>query len=98
MQGDAEVRNNAAESRYELATEKGIAFSAYKRNDDVVVFTHTVVPRALEGQGIATRLIAGALADVRARGLRLVSRCPFVSAYLQRHPEDQDLLAERSTT
>lgn len=96
MQGDTDVRNNPAESRYELATEKGIAFSAYQRIDDVVVFTHTVVPKALEGQGIGTRLVAGALADVRAQGLRIVSRCPFVSAYLQRHPEDRDLLAESS--
>jgi predicted GNAT family acetyltransferase len=96
MQDATDVRNNQAESRYELTTGKGIAFSEYRRHDDVVVFTHTVVPKALEGQGIASRLIAGALADVRAQGLRLVSRCPFVSAYLQRHPEDRDLLAESS--
>lgn len=94
MQDATDVRNNQAESRYELTTGKGIAFAEYRRHDDVVVFTHTVVPKALEGQGIASRLIAGALADVRAQGLRLVSRCPFVSAYLQRHPEDRDLLAE----
>lgn len=96
MQGDSEVRNNLDARRYELATAKGIAFSEYRRHDDVVVFTHTVVPKALEGQGIASRLIAGALADVRAQGLRIVSRCPFVSAYLQRHPEERDLLAESS--
>lgn len=96
MQGDTDVRNNPAESRYELATEKGIAFSAYRRHDDVVIFTHTIVPKPLEGQGIGSRLIAGALADVRAQGVRIVSRCPFVSAYLQRHPEDRDLLAVSS--
>ncbi|SFJ66164.1 hypothetical protein SAMN03159338_2095 [Sphingomonas sp. NFR04] len=96
MQGDSEVRNNLDASRYELATEKGIAFSEYQRHEGIVIFTHTVVPKVLEGQGIGTRLIAGALADVRAQGLRIVSRCPFVSAYLQRHPEDRDLLVESS--
>lgn len=96
MQTDSEVRNNLNASRYELATAEGIAFSEYRRHDDVVVFTHTVVPKALEGQGIASRLIAGALADVRAQRLRIASRCPFVSAYLQRHPEARDLLAESS--
>lgn len=96
MQGDSEVRNNLNASRYELATEKGIAFSEYQRHEGIVIFTHTVVPKVLEGQGIGTRLIAGALADVRAQGLRIVSRCPFVSAYLQRHPEDRDLLVESS--
>ncbi len=94
MQGDRDVRHNVAENRYELATERGIAFTQYRLHDGTVTFTHTVVPRAMEGQGIASRLVAGALADVRAHGLRLISRCPFVTAYLQRHPEHHDLLAE----
>ncbi|MET3723577.1 GNAT family N-acetyltransferase [Sphingomonas trueperi] len=98
MHENDDVQNNVAASRYELVTPRGIAFSEYRRHDDIVVFTHTVVPKALEGQGIGSRLIAGALADVRAQGLRLISRCPFVSAYLQRHPDARDLLAEPSTT
>jgi hypothetical protein len=95
MPNEPAVRNNIAANRYELETEKGIAFSEYHRRDDPIVFTHTVVPKALEGLGIASRLTAAALADVRAQGLKVISHCPFVSAYIQRHPEEQDLLADR---
>jgi predicted GNAT family acetyltransferase len=94
MPNDPEVRNNVAASRYELDTEKGIAFSEYHMRDGAIVFTHTVVPKALEGLGIASRLTVGALADVRAQGLKVISNCPFVRAYMQRHPEVQDLLAD----
>ncbi|MET0241660.1 MAG: GNAT family N-acetyltransferase [Sphingobium sp.] len=90
---DASVRNDEAASRYELHVEGGTAIAAYDRRDGAIVFTHTEVPAALEGQGIASRLIKGALDDVRAQGLKVVPLCRFVAAYLDRHPEEQDLLA-----
>ena len=89
----SEVRHNAQEQRYELDTEAGPAIAAYRDGNGIVVFTHTAVPSAAEGHGVGTRLIAGALADVRARGLKLVAECPFVAAYLERHPGDGDLIA-----
>jgi len=88
------VRNNVAEGRYELAVDGEVAIAAYQRDGDVVVFTHTVTPDALRGRGVASRLVAGALADVRRQGLKALPRCEFVIAYLERHPEDRDLLAE----
>ena len=90
----SEVRDDAGERRYELDTPAGVAFAAYADDGAVRTFTHTVVPRAAEGQGVGSRLIAGALADVRARGLRIVPQCAFVRAWLQRHPDDGDLLAD----
>ncbi|AOF97070.1 GCN5-related N-acetyl-transferase family protein [Sphingobium sp. RAC03] len=87
------VRDNEGEGRYELEGEGGTAIATYDRRDGALVFTHTQVPKALEGQGIASRLIAGALADVREKGLKVVPLCGFVAGYLDRHPEDQDLLA-----
>jgi uncharacterized protein len=45
------------------------------------------------GRGLASQLVAGALENVRARGLKVVPRCPFVRAYIARHPEYRDLLA-----
>ena len=86
------VRNNEAGQRYELEAGGAIAFAAYQMRGNVVVFTHTEVPKALEGQGIAGKLIKSALADVRERGLRVLPLCPFVAAYIDRHPEEQDLL------
>ena len=45
-----------------------------------------------EGHGVGTRLIEGALQDIRSRGLHVVPVCPFVRAYLRRHPEQRDLV------
>ncbi|NIJ07429.1 hypothetical protein FHS31_001025 [Sphingomonas vulcanisoli] len=81
------VRDNEAAQRYELDVDGQTAIAAYHREGDVVVFTHTKVPDALQGQGIASRLIAGALADVRAKGLKIEPLCAFVAAYVARHPE-----------
>jgi len=69
----------------------------YERSDDagagIVVFTHTEVDPAFEGQGIGSQLAAGALDQVRAAGEKIVALCPFIKAYVQRHAEYADLLA-----
>ncbi len=93
MTDTATVHNNIDDSRYELHVDDGLAIAAYDRREGAVVFTHTQVPAALEGRGIASRLIKGALDDVRAQGLKVVPLCEFVAAYLDRHPDEQDLLA-----
>ena len=88
-----DVTDNAADSRYELAIDGQRAIAAYQDRDGVRAFTHTEVPQQLEGKGIAGRLIAGALADARARGLEVLPLCSFVADYIERHPETQDLVA-----
>ncbi|EQB09038.1 hypothetical protein L288_06825 [Sphingobium quisquiliarum P25] len=87
------VKNNEAASRYELEDDGQLCIAAYELDGGEITFTHTRVPEALEGRGLASRLIKGALADVRSRGLRVVPQCRFVAAYIARHPEEQDLLA-----
>ena len=89
----SDVHNNEERSRYELVEQGHTAFAAYEVDGDVVTFTHTVVPPALQGMGVASRLIAAALADVREQGRKLVPQCPFVAAYIAKHPEWRDLLA-----
>ncbi|MFW2830460.1 GNAT family N-acetyltransferase [Sphingomonas sp. ID0503] len=89
-----DVRDNAAESRYELEVDGKIAIAAYRPRGHALAFVHTEVPEELEGQGIASRLVKGALADVRAKGLKIIPACEFVAAYVERHPEEQDLVAE----
>ena len=88
-----DVVDNRAASRFELATDAGPAFAAYERDGDVMTFTHTVVPPEAEGQGVGGRLVAGALAQVRAEGMKIVPACSFVRAYVERHPEWRDLVA-----
>lgn len=89
-----QVRHNETASRYEMEVGGHTAVAEYRRAGRVVTFTHTEVPRELEGQGVGSNLIAGALADVRGQDLRIVPECPFVAAYIQRHPELQDLVAK----
>ena len=91
--GDA-VTDNEAESRYELHAAGSIATAAYERRGGVIAFTHTIVPEKLRGQGIASKLIAGALANVRERGLKIRPECAFVVDYVERHPEVGDLTAD----
>jgi predicted GNAT family acetyltransferase len=84
---------NPKESRYELwLGDTRAGFIDYLSEPGTVLLVHTEVDPALEGQGLGVRLVAGALADLRARGLKLVPLCPFVRAYLRRHPEDADLV------
>ncbi len=91
---DAQISDNRERSRFEVTVEGHVAHADYRIDGDVITFTHTIVPPALEGRGIASRLILHALNDVRARGLRVVPQCPFVAAYIRKHPEWADLLVE----
>jgi predicted GNAT family acetyltransferase len=61
--------------------------------DGVIDFTHTFVDEALRGQGVGEALAAEALTYARQQGLRVRTSCRFMAAYVQRHPEYQDLLA-----
>jgi predicted GNAT family acetyltransferase len=88
------VRDNPAESRYEIEIDGQTAIAVYRRDGDTFAFTHTVVPEALEGRGIASHLIKDALTDVRAKGGKIVPLCSFVAAYVERHPEERDLVAQ----
>lgn len=81
--------------RYEAWVDGALAgFTEYRtRRDGVVVFVHTEVDDAYEGQGVGSRLVRGALDDVRAQGATIVARCPFVARYVADHPAYADLLA-----
>jgi predicted GNAT family acetyltransferase len=85
-----DVVNNTDAGRYETSG----GHIAYTRDGDVVTMTHTEVDPALEGQGIGGELVRQALDDVRAHGLRVRPSCPFVAAYIRRHPEYADLVSE----
>jgi uncharacterized protein len=87
------VHNNAALSRYELDVDGATAFASYRLAPGKVIITHTETPRALRGRGIASRLVQGALEQIRADGLKVVAGCGFVVDYLEKHPEFSDVAA-----
>lgn len=89
---DGDVINNAARQRYELHADGGVAVAYYEARGQKIAFTHTVVPERLQGRGLASILIKAALADVRERGLKVIAECLFVARYIERHPEERDML------
>jgi predicted GNAT family acetyltransferase len=91
------LRDNPDELRYELLVDGEVVGELrYRLRPDAVALIHTEVPEAFEGRGYGGQLVGGALADLRGRGLKIVPICPFVRAYLQRHPEYGDLVVERA--
>ena len=88
-----QVEDNPAASRFEMGSGDSTAFVEYRRAGDRIALLHTEVPEALSGKGVGSKLVSGTLDAVRAEGLKVVPRCEFVAAYIERHPEYRDLLA-----
>ena len=90
----AEVRDEPARSRYEARVAGELAgIAEYTRGDGVITFTHTVVVQGFEGQSIGGDLVRTAMDAARADHLAVVPRCPFVAAWIERHPDYADLVA-----
>jgi predicted GNAT family acetyltransferase len=82
------VEDNPAKHRYEArAGERLLGFILYRAERDRIALIHTEVESELEHRGVGSQLVAATLDDIRARGLAVVPICPFVRAYIQRHPE-----------
>jgi predicted GNAT family acetyltransferase len=91
---DTTVVDHPERHRFELRIGDTVAgFAEYRLEPGRVVFTHTEVDSAFEGQGLGSKLASGALDSVRGSGLAIVPLCPFIAAYVRRHPEYQDLVA-----
>ena len=92
MSDNVNVQDNPAQHRYEVTVDDELAgFAVYYLEKERIVFIHTEVAIAYEGQGLGSRLAHDSLDDVRRRGLRVVPACPFYARYIRNHPEYQDL-------
>lgn len=89
---NADIHDNTESHRYELPVGGEVAVVIYNLSGQNLMITETLVPVALEGQGIASRLAKHVIADARARNLLILPVCPFFSAYLQKHPEHADVV------
>lgn len=87
------IEHDEATGRFSARVHGHLCVCDYRLRDGTMVITHTEVAPELEGQGIAAELVRSALANARARGLKVRPLCSYVQAYMRRHPEVQDLLA-----
>ena len=88
------VENNADERRFEIVLENGTAFIKYaKKGEGVYNLYHTEVPKQFSGKGVGSALAKGTLEYIKTEGKQIIPTCPFVKAYLKRHPEFETLVA-----
>jgi predicted GNAT family acetyltransferase len=85
----------AQRGRYHLLVDGADAGELdYRVADGVRTYTHTGVRDRYEGQGLAAKLVERAIADARAEGHRFTATCPYVRGYLERHPDDRDVIVD----
>ncbi|PAT65019.1 GNAT family N-acetyltransferase [Psychrobacter sp. JB193] len=87
-----EIIHNQSANRFETSIDNQTGYISYQERGDTLVYDHTIVPQALGGRGIGSALVKRALDYARENGKKVVPQCSFVSAYISKHPEYQDLL------
>jgi uncharacterized protein len=93
------VSDNPTELRYEaVADGKLLGEIRYRTEPGLIVLVHTDVAPSAEGTGVGSQLVKEALDDIRRRGLKVVPLCPFVAAYIRRHPDYADLVGTDPAT
>ncbi|AOB32146.1 acetyltransferase [Bordetella sp. H567] len=90
---DITITHDAGAHRFKAIVEHHESHVEYALRDNVMVILHTIVPREVEGRGIAGRLTVAALDYARSHGLKVQPVCAYAAGYLQRHPEYADLVA-----
>jgi predicted GNAT family acetyltransferase len=87
------VTHNTARQRFETTVDGQLCVADYQLRGDVVWMTHTGVPSAVGGRGIAAELVRVALAWAEDKGYKVEPACSYVEVYMRRHPQTQALLA-----
>jgi predicted GNAT family acetyltransferase len=91
---DLEVKHDEKAGKYYAVVDGLESVCEYgPAGDRVLNFSHTYVPSALRGRGIADELVRHALDDALARGYKVIPSCWFVRVYMDRHAKYQALLA-----
>lgn len=92
------VENVSAAEQFRILVGGHVALLQYRRRPGRIVFVHSEVPASLQGRGLAGRLAHAGLEFARANGLAVIPACPFVAAYIRRHPEYRALVREDEGT
>ena len=92
---DIDIQHVPESNRYEARDgDDVVGLLAYETRGDVVVLTHTEVEPPAEGRGVGSGLARTALDDIRAGSKQVDPQCPFVAAWIDRHPDYGDLIAQ----
>ena len=86
-----QVIHNPDENRFELKVDGKLALLEYQLSGNNIIFTHTEVPPALEGRGLANQLAFAALEYAKDQGYKVQPLCPFVKLYIKKHEEYQSI-------
>jgi uncharacterized protein len=89
----SQVRHDQAAQRFEIVIDGKRSRADYRLHGDVMHMVHTEVPMQQEGRGIAGRLVHTAFAYARTHGYKVRPACSYVRAFMERHPEYEDLRA-----
>lgn len=81
------VEENLAAHRFEARIGPHLAVAEYRRDGETITFTHTEVPAAIEGHGVASALAHAALEQAQSQHLTVIPQCPFFASYIRRHPQ-----------
>lgn len=84
-----EIILNEAEHRFELHIDGHMAYEVFERFPGGIAYLHTIVPEALSGKGVGSKLIKYILDYAAKNQLKVRPDCPFVKAYIDKHPEYQ---------
>jgi len=88
------IQHDAADRRFYVRLPEGEAYLSYEEvGDGTLDLRHTIVPGPAQGRGVGDSLVRAALDYAREQGARIVPSCPFVQAWLDDHPDEQDLVA-----
>jgi predicted GNAT family acetyltransferase len=87
------IHHDLAGRRFVVVRDGHEARLEYERAGDTLAITHTFVPAAIGGRGVAGDLVRAALEFVRAQGLRVRPACSYADAWMRRHPGYDDLRA-----
>jgi uncharacterized protein len=88
------VADQPDRDQYEIESDDArVGRLTYRLAGAMITFRHTEIDPAVGGRGLGSALVRFALDDARARGLTVIPVCPFVAAFIVRHPEYEDLVA-----
>ncbi len=91
-QEQLDISHNKDSNRFETTIEGQTGYISYQERGDILVYDHTIVPQALGGRGVGSKLVKHALDYARDHDKKVVPQCSFVSSYINKNPEYKDLV------